>query len=511
MKKIYSKKLLSILIVTLLIFTSLVFASSESIEIVKVYFEDDDGHMVYVDYEEAINQSMQGNDTLYKAVKYYVGKAEEKGRAIYVETKDGVILDYKQAMIDNLFKLKDIIGNERYIVDHEIDYTHELKIVDGEARIVEISEEVYIVKIYDVEGIEVELGTTKEAAMEKLPETTKIEDNKGNIYRVKLNWSIENYDGNTEGTYIAIGTFKLPEGVENKNNLELKVRTTVKVVAPEPEPEPAYIVSIEPVEGIEVEFGTSLEAAIEQLPNTTNITDSKGNTHTVTLNWNIEGYDGGVAGVYDAVGTFELPEGIENKDDLELKVKTTVTVKEKVVEDFPEEVESVTVGASEITGNTYANVNIKKEYVEDIKSVLINGKEANQIKGSSFQWRIKVDDGTTVDDLKGKITVILVDEPETEPEIKATYHPTAAIPTFGRVSVEVDNLDEAVKFRVVYNLSDNEDKSENVEKTDLVPIGEQSGLIFYDSEQYKTVKIRIYNGDNKQIYEFKDVELSIDN
>jgi hypothetical protein len=95
------------------------------------------------------------------------------------------------------------------------------------------------------------------------------------------------------------------------------------------------IVSITPVADVEVDYGTSLDDAIAALSPTTTITDSDDGTHTVTLSWTIEGYDGSVAGDYNATGTFTLPEGVDQADpEIPLLVTAVVTVLEESVETF---------------------------------------------------------------------------------------------------------------------------------------------------------------------------------
>src|SRR5690554_1409580 len=227
--------------IALLILPAFVFASSgTNVSIKSVYFKDENGNMVYVNYEQVTANSMDDDHILYEAIKHHVGIAEEKGRTIYLETNTGTILDYKLAMLDNLFKLREIIGNEKYEFDEEIEYTHELKVIDGEAKIVEAeeedpedpSEDVYIVRITPVDGIIVPIGTTEEEVMNLLAKTTTIEDSEGDTHIVSLDWDIINYDENTEGQYPAIGVFELPEGIDNNRELELKVETTVEVYTP---------------------------------------------------------------------------------------------------------------------------------------------------------------------------------------------------------------------------------------------------------------------------------------
>lgn len=431
MKRLGVKSLLSIILVVSLLVPTIVAASNNSnVSIKYVYFEDASGNMVFVDYEDAIKQGVDGDLILYNAIKEYVGDAEEKGRAIFIETSNGKILDYKKALIDNLFQLKDILGKAEYEIEGPIEYSHVLKVIDGEARIVPVEEEdedvVYIVEIFPVEGITVEIGTPENEAISKLPKTTKIVDSEGRRHIVFLSWRIEEYNPDVEGDYTAIATFQLPEGIENKNKLELIVTTTVTV-----------------------------EKAAEE------------------------------------------------------------------EEGFPEEVDTVFVGESDITKKTYANINIKEEYVERVKGVYVDNKLAMQIEDAPYQWRMEVEEGTSVEDLKGRIRVELEDappvddpedpeEPEEEPHIIASYHPSI-IPNFGFVTVEVENLQDAAMFSVVYQLADNEDGTANIRETDKANIGEQVGLIFYKPDLYDTIDIKIFDAEENLIYTFQDVRPQIIN
>jgi len=98
----------------------------------------------------------------------------------------------------------------------------------------------------------------------------------------------------------------------------------------------------------------------------------------------------------------------------------------------------------------------------------------------------------------------LVEKEKPNPEIIATFHPSF-MPTFGKVSVQVQNIARAAKFDVVYHLSDSEDGSENIQQTDIVALNQQTGLIFYNPAQYNTVTIRIYDENEAIIYVFTDV------
>ncbi|SHJ26919.1 The GLUG motif-containing protein [Geosporobacter subterraneus DSM 17957] len=92
------------------------------------------------------------------------------------------------------------------------------------------------------------------------------------------------------------------------------------------------IASISAVGNVEVDYGTSEADAKAALAGTTTITDSDGGSHTVSLSWSIEDYDGNTAGDYTATGSFSLPSGVGQTDPATLlEVTATVTVKEEVV------------------------------------------------------------------------------------------------------------------------------------------------------------------------------------
>lgn len=87
------------------------------------------------------------------------------------------------------------------------------------------------------------------------------------------------------------------------------------------------IESITPVDNVSVAYGTDETAAIAALADSTTITDSEDNNHTVNLSWTITGYSGTTPGDYTAAGTFALPEGVNQTDpETALEVTATVTV-----------------------------------------------------------------------------------------------------------------------------------------------------------------------------------------
>ncbi len=98
----------------------------------------------------------------------------------------------------------------------------------------------------------------------------------------------------------------------------------------------------------------------------------------------------------------------------------------------------------------------------------------------------------------------LVEEDRPSPTIISTFH-KSFMATFGNISVQVQNIERAAKFDVVYHLSDNPDGSENIKQTQIVDINQRTELIFYDSNQHNTITVRIYDMNNNLLYTFEDV------
>jgi len=190
-------------------------------------------------------------------------------------------------------------------------------------------EENYIETIAPVANIEVANGTTQDNALAALAPKTTITGSKGTTYPVDLTWTIVDYKGDVAGSYEAIGTFELPDGVlQSEPAKDLRVTAVVTVKEIEEGGGENYIATIAPVANIEVTNGTTQDNAVAALAAKTTITDSKGNTHPVDLAWTIAAYNGDVAGSYEAIGTFELPDGVlQSEPAMELSVTAVVTVK----------------------------------------------------------------------------------------------------------------------------------------------------------------------------------------
>lgn len=139
MNRLKTTKLLLIIIAISMLLSSVVYADPGEVETVKyVYFKDSNEDIVFVDFIKAMNDVMVGDNTLYSAIKVHVGEAELNSRMIVVETSSSIVLDYKKALYDSKSNLVDIKDDPTYYTTKP-DYTHELKVVDGEAVIVPIS------------------------------------------------------------------------------------------------------------------------------------------------------------------------------------------------------------------------------------------------------------------------------------------------------------------------------------------------------------------------------------
>lgn len=187
-----------------------------------------------------------------------------------------------------------------------------------------------IADIHGVDDVDVFFNTDEEDAKMELAQETTIEDITGGVHTVALTWEITGYDQITPGTYDAVGTFELPEGVhQSEPAMDLEVHATVTVL------EAPVIVDIDvnnEVEDIEVPYETPEVDAISHLVSEITISDSDGGEHIVILDWTIDGYDGETPGDYDATGTFTLPFGVDQTDpETDLEVHAKVTVMEKAV------------------------------------------------------------------------------------------------------------------------------------------------------------------------------------
>jgi len=176
----------------------------------------------------------------------------------------------------------------------------------------------------EVEDIYVAYGTLENDALSQLVQQITIKDSGDQNHIVNLTWTSDDYNGNTPGIYSAVGTFELPAGVDQSDpETDLFVNANITVGNP-------HITDVDVnnnVQDIIVTFGTTENDAISLLANQIRIQDSGDQIHLVALSWTIDSYDGNTAAVYNAIGTFELPAGVDQSDpETDLFVEATVTV-----------------------------------------------------------------------------------------------------------------------------------------------------------------------------------------
>lgn len=104
------------------------------------------------------------------------------------------------------------------------------------------------------------------------------------------------------------------------------------------------------------------------------------------------------------------------------------------------------------------------------------------------------------------------------PTINATFRRVTFPPNskFGFVITGVDGLPDAAKFSVEYYVKEKDENGDYIPvltETDIVNIGEEAGMIYYEPgvDPYDKVNIKIYNEAEDLIWEFNNVILSIGN
>ncbi|MFN2396329.1 MAG: phosphodiester glycosidase family protein [Bacteroidales bacterium] len=150
------------------------------------------------------------------------------------------------------------------------------------------------------------------------------------ITEVAVNQSIAGSMWNLIGTFQFNGTpdenVRITAGATTNQYV---VADAIRVVSYDPQFAVNNITNIDPVDDISVPQGTSKEDALSLLSTHTTITDSFNQEYEVELQWSSDDYDGDIPGNYQALGVFELPEGVEQTDPpTPLEVTAAITVEE---------------------------------------------------------------------------------------------------------------------------------------------------------------------------------------
>ncbi|NHM26455.1 hypothetical protein G7K71_05520 [Desulfofundulus sp. TPOSR] len=112
-----------------------------------VYFQRG-SDMVVVDYAKAVNDAMNDDNTLYNAVKQYVGEAEESGARVIVETDTQKVLDYQKALGAGK-RFTEIINDPAYHTGRP-EAQKELRVENGRAVIGELQPGSGVPEVIDI-------------------------------------------------------------------------------------------------------------------------------------------------------------------------------------------------------------------------------------------------------------------------------------------------------------------------------------------------------------------------
>ncbi len=174
-----------------------------------------------------------------------------------------------------------------------------------------------IQSVQDFDGFEVDLGTTFEELT--LPEQVSVtlDDANETVVELEVEWAQGDYDGNTEDTYTLTGDIIVVGAITNTDELTARIEITVVE-----EIEVLKIVSVQPLDAITVDFGTSFEEL--PLPETATVTLENDDTEVLDVIWQEGNYDPETPGTYTLEGELQLIEGVTNPDEVKANIDVTV-------------------------------------------------------------------------------------------------------------------------------------------------------------------------------------------
>lgn len=218
-------------------------------------------------------------------------------------------------------------------------------------------EDIRVDRVNPIEDIIVEEGTSRNDI--NLPKKIELIMSNNDTADVDLLWNNGEpiYDKDAPGEYLFTADYTLPIGVSGE-----KVPVNVKVIVTSKVEEKPHIVSIEQLNNIKVSKGITKEQLLELLPKTTLIKDNKENNHSVNLSWSVENYNPEVLGDYNIVARFDLPDGVEQSDNiLDLSVSIIVSLSEESGD------EEQLVNKEELSRLVNENKNLlREEYPSDL-------------------------------------------------------------------------------------------------------------------------------------------------
>ncbi|AEG13900.1 hypothetical protein Desku_0265 [Desulfofundulus kuznetsovii DSM 6115] len=163
MPRVKHMRVIALAVALVFLFSSVAFAAVPQY----VYFKSG-SDMVKVDYAKAVNDAMNDDNTLYNAVKQYVGEAEETGAPVIVETDDQKVLDYQKALGAGK-RFADIVNDPAYQTSRP-DVQKELRVENGQAVIGDVQPAV--VEIVSVSAVKANGSVDLEVVLSAVPEET---------------------------------------------------------------------------------------------------------------------------------------------------------------------------------------------------------------------------------------------------------------------------------------------------------------------------------------------------
>ena len=180
--------------------------------------------------------------------------------------------------------------------------------------------------VIDTSLYEMRVGNTGQLDVEV---TTTLEGY--TIVYSSLNPNVATVNQNGQITAVREGSTNITVEVGDQSENVLVVVSVVPDPEPDPEPDPVIPV-INAVNSefspLVVAFNTELELLTEQLPATIELRDDQSNVYERSLTWTIEEYDADQSptaeSTYTAVGTFDIPNGVESSIETTVELQVTV-------------------------------------------------------------------------------------------------------------------------------------------------------------------------------------------
>ncbi|QSX05985.1 FIVAR domain-containing protein [Sedimentibacter sp. zth1] len=199
-----------------------------------------------------------------------------------------------------------------------------------------------------------------------------------------------------------------------------------------------------------------------------------------------------------------------NTEATQEQVNEALTALEDAIQGLEEKQEEPVVDKTALTAKISEAEGLNEEdYTPETWTVLETALgRAIEVNNNTEATQEQVNEALTV--LENAIQGL--EEKQEEPVVVATYHPQLYMPTIGKISVEVNNVTNAVKFSVTYHLSPDEQGNEVIRTTEIIDINtplttEGYPIMFYNPSTtgYDTITICIYDANENLLYTFESV------